>query len=642
MPPDSAKSTPRQKAQPLSLAIALIVASCSREPSAPVPAQGRQAKPVTAAVPATAGDERDAVQPHVGGPAGYTGSAACQECHKDEYASWHRSYHRTMTQFPAPDTVKADFNNVILTNMDTRFVLTRTNDAFRVRVERTAPAEPGEIAPPWLDTEMTLVTGSHHMQVFWLPLGQGNAQVGFPFSWLIPEQRWVPRYATFIRPPDAEHRPEIWNFTCSRCHATGLEPRIDGVNRTADTRVGELGISCEACHGPGEKHVAARRREPTVTTVDAAALRAEIVQPKKLDPARASQVCGFCHSMKWFDSAENWRVRGFRYRPGDDLEQTTPIIRKSRIEAIPGLQRYLETHPDILRDYFWADGMVRVSGRDYNGLLDSPCAKGGQFTCLSCHSLHKSEPDGQLARNRSGDAACTQCHERYSDPAQRLAHTHHAADSPGSECYNCHMPRTTYGVLKAIRSHQVSSPRVADELATGRPNACNLCHLDKSLSWTAKHLARWFMQPSPDLPEKDADVADAVQLALKGDAGQRVLVAWHLGWSPARQASGDHWIAPLLAQLLDDPYDAVRCVAERSLRTTPGLVPAGFDFTVRPEARPAVWPDIVHRWAAELPGPAKAQIPSETLVNANDPGGMERAFAERIRERDPKPLRLRE
>jgi hypothetical protein len=32
------------------------------------------------------------------------------------------------------------------------------------------------------------------------------------------------------------------------------------------------------------------------------------------------------------------------------------------------------------------------------------------------------------------------------------AHTHHASNSSGNECYNCHMPHTTYGVLSAIRS----------------------------------------------------------------------------------------------------------------------------------------------------------------------------------------------
>ena len=29
----------------------------------------------------------------------------------------------------------------------------------------------------------------------------------------------------------------------------------------------------------------------------------------------------------------------------------------------------------FVRDSFWADGMVRVSGREYNGLIESPCFK---------------------------------------------------------------------------------------------------------------------------------------------------------------------------------------------------------------------------------------------------------------------------
>src|ERR1700741_2882696 len=29
---------------------------------------------------------------------GYVSSRACKACHPEEYGSWHRSYHRTMTQ----------------------------------------------------------------------------------------------------------------------------------------------------------------------------------------------------------------------------------------------------------------------------------------------------------------------------------------------------------------------------------------------------------------------------------------------------------------------------------------------------------------------------------------------------------------
>ena len=581
--------------------------------------------------------------PQVGGPADYVGSKTCRSCHEDQFASWHRSYHRTMTQIASADVVQADFHNVVLTNEGVRFILSQKTNELWVRMERAAPVAPGESSPERVDVRAGLVTGSHHMHVFWVPSGEGNTQIGFPFTWLIPERRWVPRNSTFVRPPEVAHRAEVWNIICSRCHATAVEPRVDRATHTVDTRVGELGIACEACHGPGQRHVNARLAErDTSLRPDARSLRNEIVHPKKIDPVRASQICGFCHSMKWWDRSEEWRVRGFRYRPGDDLEATTPIIRPSRAREIPGLAAYLDSNPDLLRDFFWPDGMVRVSGRDYNGLLESPCYRGGQFSCLSCHSLHESDPDGQLARNRTDHRACTQCHDRFGEESAVTAHTHHTANSSGSQCYNCHMPHTTYGVLKAIRSHQVSSPKVADELATGRPNACNLCHLDKPLAWTANQLALWYRQPLPDLSKDQTEVADAVRLALAGDAGQRVLIAWHLGWDPALQVSGKRWLPPVLGQLLDDPYAAVRCVAERSLkRLAPHLVPGGYDYAASPDSRPPIHTQLFEQWRRELPAGSDPNLPVRSMVHA-DAAATQNGFRLLIDQRDDKPVRLRE
>ncbi|HET6408369.1 MAG TPA: cytochrome c3 family protein, partial [Chthoniobacteraceae bacterium] len=491
----------------------------------------------------------------------YVGSRACMECHKDEHASWHRTYHRTMTQVASPETVVADFNNTILTNDNTRFTLLTKKDELWVRMEPIS----GEGVGSGVETRMGLVTGSHHMQVFWVPEGHGNLQIGFPFTWLIPEKRWVLRNSTFIRPPGFDHRPEPWNIICSRCHTTGVEPRFHAATRSVDTHVGELGISCEACHGPGQKHVdlrTANRLNP-----NARLELNEIVHPEKLSAERSSQSCGFCHSMKWIDHNEDWRQHGFSFRPGDDLEKTTPIIRASSTNSIPGLAQYLARNPDILRDFFWSDGMIRVSGREFNGLIESPCYKGGKFSCLSCHSGHDNQPDDMLATRGKGNTACLQCHEKFNEPRQLTAHTRHGANSSGSECYNCHMPHTTYGVLKGIRSHQISSPRVTDDLQTGRPNACNLCHLDQTLNWTAQHLKAWYNQEVPQLPQQGRGTSHAIRLALAGDGGQRALVAWHFGWPPAQQASGTNWVAPLLGQLLDDPYAAVRIVAERSARS---------------------------------------------------------------------------
>src|SRR5262249_21285281 len=137
------------------------------------------------------------------------------------------------------------------------------------------------------------------------------------------------------------------------------------------------------------------------------------------------------------------------------------------------------------------------------------------------------------------------------------------------------------------------------EMATGRPNACNLCHLDKTLGWTADHLHEWFGQVTPELPVEQREVADSVRLALAGDAGQRALVAWHYGWAPAQKASGDSWLLPILAQLLDDPYSAIRCIAERSLRHTATSAPPGYDYTVEPSERAPIAPALLVQWSRQ-------------------------------------------
>ena len=580
---------------------------------------------------------------------GYAGSASCRDCHPDQHESWHKSYHRTMTQLADARTVQARFNNVVLTNDGNRFTLTSQSNELWVHIERAAAPNSDRVHPEAVDARVSLVTGSHHMQVFWLPNGMGNCQIGFPFTWLIPEQRWVPRNSTFLRPPDAVHRSETWNIVCSRCHTTAPEPHMDRVAHTFSTRVAEFGISCEACHGPAERHVALEtdRRTRGLPAKDPAINHA-IVHPEKLDPARASQVCAFCHSMKWYDRNEGWSESGFRYRPGDDLDATTPVIRPRHLDQQPWLTRVLATNPDLLHDYFWPDGMIRVSGREYNGLIESPCYKGGKFSCLSCHSLHSSDPDDQLARNRTDNRACVQCHPAFREPAAVAAHSHHRAESSGSECYNCHMPHTTYGVLSAIRSHEISSPRVAETLATGRPTACNLCHLDQSLGWVASKLTAWYRQPVPDLEPDAVTVAESVRLALSGDASQRALAAWHFGWEPARKASGastaPSWLEPVLGQLLDDPYAAVRCLAERSLRKAGLPVPAGYDYTVAPETRPSARGTVWKRWrtALEDRGTPRNRDGTASRLLVEDPSKMEAEFGNRLGRRDSKPMRLRE
>ena len=628
----------------------LVVTACGgrRRPTEAVPPVARAtnesgAIPATVATASAQPDYLPAVAPH----SGYVGPDSCRPCHADEHASWQRSFHRTMTQFPSRASVKADFKGVVLTNDATRFTLLNDGVRFGVRVEYLDPPAPGESAREPAQIVLGLVTGSHHMQVFWLPNGAGNCQVGFPFTWLIPEKRWVPRTMTFLRPPDAPHRQEVWNAVCIRCHATGMEPHFRPSQGKINSRAADLGISCEACHGPAQQHVDFARSEAARAKGAAGSVTLtnwHIVQPLKLDPERGSQVCAFCHSMKQLDAREHWFDAGFSYRPGDDLEKTTPVIRYQSTNATGSLAEYLRANPDLMQDFFWSDGMIRVSGREYNGLIESPCHKGGRFTCFSCHSLHQSEPDDQLAATRQDHRACTQCHPSLQDPAAQARHTHHAVGSAGSDCYNCHMPHTTYGVLSAIRSHQVSSPRVAAQQSTGRPNACNLCHLDQTLAWTGRWLRDWYQQPLPAFGPDESSLAEGVRLSLAGDAGQRVLLAWHLGWSPAQAVSGREWIVPVLGELMDDPYAAVRCVAERSLKS---LLPAGlhdYDFTLDPGASSGREPAARTIWGIlkDSSEPAAPGRGTRTKVDPADAGATAENFRVIKARRVERPLRLRE
>ncbi|MDB6053911.1 MAG: c-type cytochrome precursor [Verrucomicrobiales bacterium] len=535
-------------------------------------------------------------------PDGYITSDQCRSCHPSQYSSWHASFHRTMTQVPSPESVKGDFNHVTLKEGNKTYHLERREDQFLVEMvdpnwirEQTAKLEDYEAGrigkplppigePPRIQLPISLLTGSHHMQAYWVPGKDGNAQFDFPFTYLFELQRWVPRATVFIEDPRAERGQQVWNIGCIDCHATAGQPRLKE-NRFYDTRVGELGIACEACHGPGAEHVKAnsdpsrrlalhlkRKGDPT------------IINPARLSHDRSSQICGRCHSVNTALDEAARMENGIAFTPGQDLRTNVNI----------------RTYPkdlEMRRGSFWNDGMIRVSGREFIGLAKSPCYLRGDMSCLSCHSMHQSSPTNQLAVKMESNEACYQCHRTFE---KKLAeHSHHAAGSSGTLCYNCHMPYTTYGLLKGLRSHQISSPSVDMSVETGRPNACNACHLDKTLQWTATKLNDWFKVSTKELSTENKTLAASVLWTLQGDAGQRALMGWHMGWSPAKQISEDNWFAPYLANLMEDPYPAVRLIAARSLKRLPGFERFDYDYLGSPDELNLAGRKVMDAWAKQ-------------------------------------------
>jgi predicted CXXCH cytochrome family protein len=490
------------------------------------------------------------------------GSGACRACHPGEYASWSRTFHRTMTQRASSRTVLADVDGVSLEDVAGRVTFTRRGDDVWV----TLP-DPDEDSPaPSVTRPLLLTTGAHRQQAYWIAGRRSGEFRMLPFVWLVPERRWLRRRDAFLQPEDAPQHRVRWNSNCIQCHATFGRPRhVLGADRF-DTEVGELGIACEACHGPGGEHVRARR-DPRARYALHASGEADrtIVNPARLPADRASMVCGQCHAYAYPKDEDDWWTNGYAntFHAGDDLSASRALL--TRTALVEGRGPTLDT---ALASVFWTDGAVRVGGREYNGMLESACYLRGEgarrIGCLSCHAMHASEPSGQLRRDAPGDEPCLRCHEEM---RPRVAdHTHHAPGSPGSACVACHMPKTSYALLRAIRSHRVDSPRVG---ARDRPSACALCHLDRPRAWIEGKLTTLWGQ---SLAEVDGDVvASAVRALLAGDAATRALVADAMGDEAALLASGRGWQGPLLAVLAEDRYAAIRFVAARSKDRAGGI-----------------------------------------------------------------------
>jgi len=575
--------------------------------------------------------ELQAAVPRQSDAGGFVSSQTCKSCHPKNHASWHATYHRSMTQVAGPESVLAPFDGRELALAGDVWRLERRGEEF------FAASRPSS-APVEQETSrrIVLTTGSHHMQEYWMASGEGNGLNRVPFAWMLEDLQWAPVEDIFLQPHGTGTGGSPWNASCIFCHAVGGEPRLSSEGAW-ESELADFGISCEACHGPGEEHVRAHQN-PVGRYLQRLGDRPDptIVHPQRLDKLRSAQVCGQCHSVSL--SYGDRVTAEDRYRAGDDLEQTQLTILPGRLPPSQ-LEEWRQTEPASLEGQFWPDGMVRVSGRDLNGLLESACFQRGEMTCLSCHSMHDAPANDQLSLGMDGNHACTQCHESYRD--NPTAHTHHAAGSEGSNCYNCHMPHTTYGLLKAIRSHQIDSPRVRTTLETGRPNGCNLCHLDRTLEWTAGHLAEWYgHEPAADLPLSDDQrrVAGGPLWLLTGDAPQRALVAWSAGWEPAQEASGEEWIAPYLSQLLTDPYATVRYIAARSLRGLPAYEGFAYNFVAEEAERAAAQERSRGLWR---PAAAGRATPEAVLLD-DDGALLDDDFQRLLRQRDDHDVRLLE
>ncbi len=532
---------------------------------------------------------------------------ACAKCHESHYASWHRSFHRTMTREATPENIKGDFHDAIVKYNGIESRMIREGDRFFINTidpiwerqlrSRNIPlASAGPIKRSTISVDR--VVGSHWMQQLF-HLGQSGRYVRLPLVYHIVEKRWIHTNGAFVRPSSPEFfGSTVWNTSCLYCHNTrpaGNPYPVEGDAMPGyKSTVGELGISCESCHGAADRHVRAHQN-PARRLAQIASGEADptIVNPARLSVSLSDDVCARCHGAPIPRPATwNRKTVADPYLAGGDLNRFWRTCwsetEMNDHAAEEGIERGNIMSAKGIDGRFWGDGTPLTTALEYQGMALSACYQNGQgqLRCLTCHSMHKSDPNHQVKEGMRTNAACYGCHEAYRD--KLAAHTHHEASSPGSLCMNCHMPHQVYSLLDTHRSHRITIPRVRDSVGTGKPHACNLCHLDKSLGWTSDQLKRWFGTKAESLSEEDRTVASSLLHLTRGDARSRAVVAGGFGSPAALQASGRDWQGFLLTSALrHEKYEAVRYLMHRSLRSLYGQSVNDYDFQGSPAERAA-------------------------------------------------------
>ncbi len=452
---------------------------------------------------------------------GYVGSPACERCHEAEYGSWHKTLHVQMTKPIGQATVVGDFGvqgaPVHFAAYGRAYTMEARDGHYFISLsENGRPAQKFEV---------NYTLGARRFQGYLTKLPDGRIYV-LPAFWHNATKRWVDWKEITPIPDDPSHElRQIWNVTCVNCHATNLVKHYDIPTNTYATTWTEMGIGCEACHGPGRGHIALMdqwAKDPaSKPQYDSSAKNhglsalLKIFSPRSATTRQVFDACGYCHGNK--------NNSFFGFKPGDTYEDyALPFLIS---EPLP---------PNDPQGDFWPDGRPSRFNRP-QAITLTGCFQRGLATCTSCHRMHGAENDHSLkvpigtsgAHTKQSDLLCTQCHSigastRRAGPADPpagpaatplppppataygaeavapttfadiTAHTHHAADSQGSRCINCHMSDVNWRLITRRLDHTFQPPVPEMTAKYGVPNPCTTCHEDKSPEWAASVMDRWY------------------------------------------------------------------------------------------------------------------------------------------------------
>ncbi|MCL5776155.1 hypothetical protein M1105_04020 [Limibaculum sp. FT325] len=474
------------------------------------------------------------------------GSDTCATCHAAETESWAGSHHALAWTRPRPPTVLGDFDDAAFTHDDMTARFSRDGEGYRISVRERDESE--------RSYPVHSVAGIEPLQQYLLETEPGRLQ-SFDVAWDVARGRWYHLYPDAQLPPsDGLHWTgpyKNWNGRCAECHATGYEKNYDHRTRAYASSQAEIGVGCEACHGPGSAHVDWARTGRT--SAEAGLAANGLAMGAGAGTEVWIQQCAGCHS---------------RREPFGDGNPVpgTPYHDAYRLALLqPGL--------------YHADGQILDEVYVYGSFLQSRMYAQG-VGCGNCHDPHAAR------LKAAGNAVCTQCHSPAGNPGfptlrraeyDTAAHHFHPPGSDGAQCRNCHMPERTYMGIDARSDHSFRIPRPDLAAKTGAPDTCTACHEDRDPAWAAARIAQWYPDSAnrgPHFGEAfalgriDPGLArdDLLAIALKGGAPD-IVRATALS---LLEGVGDPAVADAAVPLLADASPLVRAGAVRVQRAAGG------------------------------------------------------------------------
>ena len=418
------------------LFIALLISGCDDRAPGAAPDKGET--PLTSPLPSIAADDF----PMASGPrpSETADPEACRACHAAQVDSWSGSHHalanrplsarEDLPTFSPPGQVRAG---------GASYGMTEHGGTFTIRAREADGSE----------QEYPLVGVIGHTPVRqYLASLPGNRLQATSAIRDMANDRWLDVFAgDDRRPGDWGHwtgQGMNWNANCAWCHTTEYRKNFDfTANRYASTW-GRQGVTCAACHGGLDAHLASTRGG------------GELVKPGQLSPTRMMDTCAGCHSRRDQLTADGFQP-GERYH--DHFSLSLPDQ--------PGLYH----HDGQIRDEVFVHASFAMSRMH-----------GAGVTCLDCHNPHGLKTLLPVDDN----SLCQSCHAsgKLGAPLiEPVRHSGHGEGSSGNRCVNCHMPKTTYMQADPRADHGFLLPDPLMTAELGIPNACSVCHGDKSLEW---------------------------------------------------------------------------------------------------------------------------------------------------------------